>query len=319
MNLKILALITFTTLLAGCSSEDNQTEAASSSTVNKAPQKEMVSDSTNAVSNEDKMTLAWKVDGFSNPECVIYDEKRNVLYVSNLDGSPFEKDGKGTISVVSMDGEVLEAAWIVGLNSPKGLTIYNDKLYVADIDTLVEIDIESRLISNSYLATGTTFLNDVAVSDSGEIFVTETNLNRIYRLHDKQFDIWLESSELEMPNGIYAEQQRLIIGAWGNMTDGFATEIPGHLKEVNLDSKKMNSLGSGTPVGNIDGLKSDGNGNYYVTDWMAGKLFLVTPTGEATQLLEIEQGTADIEVLLDKKMIFIPLMKSNQLVAYKIN
>ncbi|MCH8976518.1 MAG: SMP-30/gluconolactonase/LRE family protein, partial [Proteobacteria bacterium] len=255
--------------------------------------------------------------GFNNPESVIYHESSNTLFVSNVNGSPIEKDGNGYISKILLDGTILKMQWVIGLNAPKGLAIHDNTLYVSDIDTLVAIDIPSGTITNTYKVDDAKFLNDVTASNQGEIFVSDMLLNRIYRLSNDQFNLWLESTELENPNGLHAEGDHLILGAWGVITDGFATEIPGHLKSISLQDKSITSLG-GDPIGNLDGVESDGNNGYYVTDWMAGKLFQINTNGEATLLLELEQGMADHEVLLEQNLILLPMMKNDKVLAYRI-
>ena len=60
-----------------------------------------------AMSQAEAASLAkkWQTDRvFSTPESVVYDAERHVLYVSNIDGSPSEIDGKGFISRLSMNG-----------------------------------------------------------------------------------------------------------------------------------------------------------------------------------------------------------------------
>jgi sugar lactone lactonase YvrE len=80
------------------------------------------------------------------------------------------------------------------------------------------------------------------------------------------------------------------MGAWGVMTEGFSTRVPGHLKTISLRDKKIKSLGSGAPAGNLDGVEADGHDAYFVTDWMAGKLYRIHPGGEADLLLPLGQG-----------------------------
>ena len=46
-------------------------------------------------------------------ESVLYDEKNDVLYVSNIDGAPDAKDGNGFISKISLDGSVIQQSWTV--------------------------------------------------------------------------------------------------------------------------------------------------------------------------------------------------------------
>ena len=304
----IYTLFIFTALfLSACSDDAQHTQVTTAeSAENNSPEKGTV-----------KLELLWEAQGFNNPESVIYHESSNTLFVSNVNGSPVEKDGNGYISKILLDGTILRKRWVIGLNAPKGLAIHNDTLYVADIDALVAIDIPSGTITNTYKVDDAKFLNDVAANNQGEIFVSDMLLNRIHRLRNDQFNIWLESPELENPNGLHAEGDHLILGAWGVMTDGFATEIPGHLKSISLKDKSITSLG-GAPIGNLDGVESDGKDGYYVTDWMTGKLYQINSNGEATLLLELEQGMADHEVILEHNLILIPMMKNDKLLAYKI-
>jgi len=264
------------------------------------------------------LNKTWEASGFKNPESVIYDAKRKVLYVSNVNGNPPEKDGNGFISRVSPDGKLLDPEWITGLDAPKGLAIYRDKLYVTDIDTLVEIDLGKGVINKKYSAAKAKFLNDAAVDSKGRVYVSDMLDDAIYRLVDGKFELWLKDSKLESPNGLYVERNRLVMGAWGVMTEGFSTQVPGHLKTISLRDKKIESLGSGAPVGNLDGVESDGHGAYFVSDWMAGKLFLIKPSGDAVELLKLEQGSADLTYLKDKKLLIIPMMSGNRLIAYRV-
>ncbi len=265
----------------------------------------------------ERLEKLWETDGFSNPESVIYDKQVNVLYVSNVNGSANEKDGNGFISRVSLDGKILDKEWIKGLNAPKGLAMYGNKLYTADIDTLVEIDIPTAAITNSFQIADAKFLNDVAASASGEIFVSDMMMNRILRLKDGALNIWLESPDLESPNGLLVQGDNLILGAWGVMVEGFRTDIPGHLKIISLKDKSIKSLGDGSSIGNLDGVEADLDGDYYVTDWMAGKLLHIEKSGEAGTLLVLEQGMADHEFIPEMDLIILPMMNSNKLLAYK--
>lgn len=275
---------------------------------------------TNSVSaDSESLELAWELDGFSNPESVVYDPQLNHLYVSNVNGSPIEKVGNGFISIVSLDGRIINEKWMIGLNAPKGLAIFGRTLYTADIDELVAMDINTGRIINKYKVEDAKFLNDVTAAANGDIYVSDMLMNRIHLLTDDDFKIWLESDELESPNGILAWGNDIILGSWGKMTDGFATEVPGHLKRISIQDKTINSIGDGSSVGNLDGVEGDKDGDFYVTDWMNGKLFHIEHTGEVTVLLELSQGSADHEFILKKDLMLIPMMKDNKLLAYKVH
>lgn len=77
------------------------------------------------------------------PESVLYDKSGNILYVSNINGKPTEKNGQGFISKVTLDGRIQVLKWATGLHAPKGSAIYKNKLYVSDIDHLIEIDVST--------------------------------------------------------------------------------------------------------------------------------------------------------------------------------
>jgi hypothetical protein len=77
------------------------------------------------------------IPGFTKPESVVHDTAQDVYFVSNVGaGSPSALDKNGFISRVSPDGTIAALKAIDGLNGPKGLWISEDKLYVADINTL---------------------------------------------------------------------------------------------------------------------------------------------------------------------------------------
>jgi sugar lactone lactonase YvrE len=265
------------------------------------------------------MTLEkmWELSGLQAPESVVFDPSEGVLYVSNVNGGPGDKDGNGYISRVSPSGGLLEEKWVEGLDGPKGLAVNGGKLYVADIDTLVEIDLGSKK-TRRFPAAGAKFFNDVAADSAGRVYVSDMMGDAIWRLADGSFEKWLEDPALEGPNGLLAEDGRLLVGCWGVITEGFSTSKVGHLKTVSLADKSISSLGDGTPVGNLDGLEPDGKGGYFVTDWMAGALLHILPSGESHQVLDLNQGSADHEYIMDERQLIIPMMNDGQLVAYKV-
>ena len=97
--------------------------------------------SINLSAKDHQLEVMWESEkAFNLPESAVFDEKTNMIYVSNISNHPFKKDGSGFISKVDLDGKIVELNWVGKLNAPKGLTIVNDKLYAADVDELVEIE-----------------------------------------------------------------------------------------------------------------------------------------------------------------------------------
>jgi hypothetical protein len=260
----------------------------------------------------------WELSGFEAPESALPVKAENLIYVSNVNGNPTEKDGNGYISQVSLDGKMISQKWVTGLDAPKGLAIAGGKLYAADIDKLVEIDTKTGAILTRYEAKDAKFLNDVAADANGNVYVSDMVTNTIWRLADRKFEVWLNDAALINPNGLLIEGDKLIVAAWGVMTDGFTTKIPGHLLEISLADKSIKALGNGKPVGNLDGLEPFGKDSYLVTDWMAGLLFKVGRDGEAKVLMPLSPGSADLGFVAADKLAIIPLMKDGKLIALKV-
>jgi outer membrane protein assembly factor BamB len=270
-----------------------------------------------ACGNTHEPTRQWEASGFQNPESAVPDVTAGVIYVSNVAGKPDGKDGNGFISKLSPDGKMITEKWITGLDAPKGLALYGGRLFVADIDKLVEIDIATGTIAARHEATGAKLLNDVAADDDGGVYVSDWPGNAIWRYADGTFEKWLESDKLLCPNGLLVENDRLIVAAWGAMEADFSTKIPGHLLAVSLTDKTISDLGDGKPVGNLDGLEAFDGDTYLVTDWVAGKVFQIDQSGKATQLLKLSQGSADLNYDPETRIAIIPMMVEGKVVAYK--
>ena len=260
----------------------------------------------------------WEIAGFEAPESALPVKAENLIYVSNVNGNPPDKDGNGYISKVSLDGKLIAQKWVTGLDAPKGLAISGDKLYAADIDKLVEIDIKTGTVVTRYEAKDAKFLNDVAADSMGNIYVSDMATNTIWRLSNRKLEVWLHDDALINPNGLLVQGNNLIVAAWGVMTDGFATKIPGHVLEISLSDKTIRALGDGKPVGNLDGIEALDNESFIVTDWVAGLLFKIDKTGAAKVMMPLAPGSADLGYLAGEKLAIIPMMKDGKLIALKV-
>jgi sugar lactone lactonase YvrE len=259
----------------------------------------------------------WQAEGLDGPESAVLDSGEGVLYVSNVNGEANAADGNGYISRLSLDGEILDKEWVSGLNAPKGLALHDGNLYVSDIDELVVIDAASGKITASHDAPGATFLNDVSAHPDGRVFVTDMMQNQIWQLEGDQFELWLEDASLGNPNGVLAEQDRLLVATWGKPKEDFSTDVPGHLKAVDYETKEITSLG-GEPVGNLDGLEPDGAGGYLATDWFSGALYRLSPDGKAELIMDLGQGSADHEFVESQNLAVIPMMLDGTVTAYEV-
>ena len=263
--------------------------------------------------------VAWELaDGVECPESAYFDGDSGSLFLSQIgDGGPTGKDGDGYISRLTPDGKVLSAKWVSGLNAPKGLRSHGGRLWVSDIDRLVEIDIAKAKIVATIPVPGAVFLNDVTCDANGTVYVSDSMISKIYRCREGQVEVFVEGEEYEYPNGLLIEGDQLIVASWGKPNPDFSTEVPGRLYSLDLNSKKKSLITTG-PFGNLDGLEAVAEGRYLVSDWMAGKVFYVTREGRSRQILQLPKGAADIGYLPGRRLLVVPQMLENKVTAYEL-
>jgi sugar lactone lactonase YvrE len=274
-------------------------------------------------------TLAWaqnapgpawllpQSSGLENPESAYYDATHDVIFVSNIAGlPPSKKDGRGWITTVSPKGKVLDKQWISGLNSPKGLRSYGNTLWVADIDILVSMDIGKRQIIARISVPGARFLNDVAISKQGVVYVSDMVANKIYAVYDNKVSVFAEGEQLEFPNGLLAHQNKLVVAAYGK--DGQY----GRLYYLDLQTRKK-TLITPMPLGQLDGLELDDAGNYLVSSWQGvhgkgGCILRISPTGKITPLFANLQSPADIGLVAKQNLLLVPNLMESKVAAFTL-
>jgi hypothetical protein len=265
------------------------------------------------------VTAGWKVtEGIATPESVYLDEGSAFIFSSQIDGAPDVRDGNGRIAQLTSDGRVVSANWLTGLNAPKGLRSYKGTLWIADIDELIGVDIPSAKITSRLKIPGAMFLNDVAVDDDGTVYVSDMMGNRIHAVRDGIVSVFAEGEQLEWPNGLVVDGNRLIVGGWGKPKPDFSTDVPGHLFALDLQTKQK-TLITPQPLANIDGLESDGRGGYLISDFIAGTVLHVTADGEARELRRFMPGAADIGFVPARNILLVPHMNENTIASYDLS
>ncbi len=256
--------------------------------------------------NAQELEQVWESsdDVLKTPESVIYDEERDVIFVANINGNPSEKDGNGFISILNTNGTLKELKWVVGLDAPKGMDIYKGKLYVTDIDKLVEIDIDKKEVVQTYNAPDAIFLNDVAACQNGMIFVSDTRTIKIHVLQDGKLKDWMEGEPLQRPNGLFTEKGQLYIG-------------DRNIYKVDIKSKEMTKVVE--DAAGVDGLEKTNDGDFIFSNWQ-GRIW-INRNGKNIKLLDTadqEINTADLDFASKLNLLLVPTFYDNRIVAYKI-
>ena len=250
------------------------------------------------------LTLLWETpETLITNESVLVDAATGTLYVANIEGDPVGKDGKGSISIIGTDGSIITQEWITGLNAPKGMGIANGKLYVTDIDELVEIDIATAKITKKYQVEGAQFLNDTDTYD-GKVYFTDMNTGKVHMLDGGVVSTISEGNE--SINGISVSSDGTIYGL----------DASG-LKRWNADG--TTTILNSTVTGG-DGLVILGDGNFVASRWQ-GEIWFMTAEGETLMLdtKAIESNTADIGYNATDQIIYVPTFFKNKVAAYKLD
>ena len=250
------------------------------------------------------LTLLWETaDSLYTNESVLFDEATGTIYVSNIEGQdPLQKDGKGSIAIISKEGKILNPAWISGLNAPKGMAISNGKLYVTDIDELVEIDIATAKVSNKWKVEGAQFLNDVA-AHNGTVYFTDMNTGKVHA---------------------YANGAITTVSEGHASLNGLAVATDGTIYGLDASGlKKWNADGTAkvenANVTGGDGLIILGDGNFVASRWQ-GEIWFAN---DSTQNLMLDtkaadSNTADIGYNAAEKIVYVPTFFKNKVAAYQL-
>ena len=158
----------------------------------------------------EKLEKVWEVTGLSVPEAVLPLPEEGILYVSNIGVSnPLEKEAKGFISILSMEGKIRNLKWCAGLNSPKGMAIYGGKLYVSEVDRVAEIDLKTGEKLKDYPVEGAIFLNDIADAKDGSLYISDSRNGTVYKLKDGVVSVFIQSDDFPFPNGVVFNKEKL--------------------------------------------------------------------------------------------------------------
>jgi hypothetical protein len=257
--------------------------------------------------------------GFGHVESVAYDPKGKVLYTSDFgpDLKPADKDGKGKITKVSLDGKILEDGFLPAkgqtLNKPKGIWIQGNRLWVTDIDSVWVFDLKTKQGKKLDLP-AITFANDVTVMGNA-LYVSDNRSDMLVRVEpadflqtkvDPRITVVFKDKSINL-NGLYPGKNGalLIVGQKGKEDPrGIYSMAPG--KDPELLSDK---------IGMLDGLYLMSNGDVLATDWATGSLFQWNKAMGMKQLVTGFKGPADLCAFPNSKglMVVVPDLVKGEL------
>jgi sugar lactone lactonase YvrE len=256
-----------------------------------------------------KLVQKWETDTILKvPESVIFDAKNKVLYAANITGTePWGADGKGSIGKIGLDGKIINVDWVTGLQAPKGMGIYNDKLYVADLLEIAVIDIASGKIEGRIKIKGAKGLNDISIDPSGIIYVTDSQGKRLYKVESGN-SVTMMLDSLAGPNGVLVSGKNLYLLNNGG------------IYKVNQGAKNSISLIADGMEGGTDGVENVKNDDFIISCW-AGAVWYLNGDGRKELLFDgksIGKNTADIGFDPTTKMVYVPTFWKNSVMAFEL-
>lgn len=272
------------------------------------------------------------IDAFAHPESVARDAQSGLYYVSNIGAAlkPTAKDDDGFISQLAPSGEIrklhfLPAEGASTLHAPKGVAVIDGTLYVADIDRIVGFELASRKqvfeapIPEKFSEARSPFLNDVTARGDNALFVSASNLGKVFSVSLKSGRYTPVASGIPAVNGLAFDAASSILYAVSFGQKG----QPGGLYRIDLardgNAAEVETLHA--DIGQLDGLVIlPDDGRLLMSDWGDAKwpatfhLYnLQTDTLSEMNAAKGVQGPADFVYSAQANELWIPDLPEGQL------
>jgi len=248
----------------------------------------------------------WETDTIiAIPESVLPDATGKTLYVSLIDGGGWDADGKGGVGKLGVDGKGYDPSWITGLNAPKGLGRWENRLFVADISDVIVIDIRRGSIEKKIPIQGATGLNDVTVDKKGVVYVSDSKAGKVYKIEKDMPKLFMDG--LAGANGVKASGDSIYILANKAVLIASANGKGG--------TRTITTLPNGG-----DGVEEAGHGDLIVSEWI-GYVYYVYADGRKELLLDshlAKKNTADIHYDRASMTLYVPGFNAKTVTAYTL-
>lgn len=278
----------------------------------------------------------WKqvtaIKGFQAPESARYDSTLDVYFISNTGGSTDPEGSHGFISRVKGDGTIDSLRFIAGgrdgttLDSPRGIAILGDTLWVADEKTLRGFDKRTgeHVADVDFEPLDAAFLNDVCVGPDGSLYITDTgkggaNLGQA-GASGQIFGVPQLTIQGRSRNPQVASANKSMEGPNGITWD----RVRGRYLVASFRGRNIYSWMPGadpTPIatgpGRFDGIEALGDGRILVTSWNDSSLMVLRGDSLRAVITNLPEP-ADIGIDNKRQQVAIPLLATNEVVIFTI-
>lgn len=210
--------------------------------------------------------------GFSAPQSVCAFGR--YLFISNMgDGDP--NNSSGYISKLTSKGEIVDKYWVAGLKAPRGISVLNNRLYVADGGLIRGFNLLTRKEEFTLEMPETDMLMDIESLHDGVSFaVSDAKNGLIYRVYFNGDYYSLILEPIEGVAGLYFKSRNLYFCASAT-ENGKPRSRVGYLK-IRVSKNEVIPYFIGSAVGRFRGIAVEDRSIFvtdYGTDEIPGRVF----------------------------------------------
>ncbi len=266
---------------------------------------------------------------FASPAAVIYDAERDLYWVSNLNGEG--PKGNGFISRLEPTAQRSTLNFIdgtkpgVSLESPRGLAVFGDVLFVADGksvrkfkastgEPLGDIDIPGAALLTDVAAAvdGSLYVADVG-GDPNEASLADTGSDAIYQISPTgQVSTVTRRPNLGGPYALIANETGLWVTCTGSSE--LLLLVPSASGEPVPDAGRL-PLPGGAPRGLVD----MPDGTFVISSEAAGTVYRGFQDGPFQPLISGLESPADLGYDTRRKRLLIPLLAGHSLAIFEVS
>jgi hypothetical protein len=276
---------------------------------------------------EDRLPLFDRV-GFSSPSAILYDEQRDLYWVSNLnlDGPP----GTGFISRLEPSASLSTLNFIDGqrpgitLKAPHGLAVLGPSLFVADVTAIRKFSADSGAPEGSIEIPGTRYLSDVAAGKDGSLFVTDVgsdpNLapppgggsDAVYQISPSgEIATIARRHDLGGPFAILSDERGLWVTC--TTTSELLLLVPSPEGTPSPDAGRLR-----LPGGAPRGLAAMPDGTLLISSWGDRAVYRGFRDGPFQPVLSGLEAPADLDYDTRRKRLLIPLLTGHAVAIFDL-
>lgn len=266
---------------------------------------------------------------FSSPSAIIFDEKRDVYWVSNLDTEGAEPGG--FISRLDPEGVISTLNFIdarqpnVKLESPHGLAVSDEFLFVADVHAIRKFRAADGEPSGTIEIPDAEYLSDIAVAADGTLYATDvggdpamasvpdTGRDAVFQITASgQVSVVAQRPELGGPQALLANQSGLWITCTG--TNQLLLLIPDASGAPVADAGRLD-----LPLRAPRGIAAMPDGSFLISSAVDGAVYRGLPEGPFQAVVTGLESPADLDYDPRRKRLLIPLLTGHAVAVFEVS